>query len=88
MANLTKQQLQQQYEGSRLAAAAFAASDIKALLSSNPNARELEAGFHRGLINQVFTVALFLGNPEQAIRMGAGAFMSQAANDEFFRSAA
>ena len=55
MTDLTKSQSQQQYEGSRLAAAAYAASDIKILLSSNSGALELATGFHSALVKQGFT---------------------------------
>jgi hypothetical protein len=36
MTELTKSQLQQQYEGSRLAVAAYGAEQFKALLATNP----------------------------------------------------
>lgn len=49
-------QIQQQFEGTRLAAAAYAAQDIKALLSTNPSQHELTAGLHGALVKQGFSV--------------------------------
>lgn len=49
MSNLNKAQLQQQYEGTRLAAAAYAVADIKTLLATNPSAHQLSAGLHSAL---------------------------------------
>jgi hypothetical protein len=49
-------QLQQQYEGTRLAVAAYAAQDIKTLLSANQSQHELSAGLHSALVKQGFSV--------------------------------
>ncbi len=55
MTELTKAQLQQQYEGTRLAVAAYGAADIKALLASNPNVQALSAGLNAALVKQGFS---------------------------------
>jgi len=56
MTELTKVQLQQQFEGTRLAVAAYAAADIKTLLSTNPSTHELSAGVHNTLLKQGFSI--------------------------------
>jgi hypothetical protein len=54
MTTLTPAHLQQQFEGTRLAAAAYAAADIKTLLSTNPRTHQLSAGLHKALFRQGF----------------------------------
>ena len=56
MTDLTKSQLQQQYEGTRLAAAAYGAADIKALLATHPSPHQLTASLHNVLMDQGFTI--------------------------------
>lgn len=56
MTDLTKSQLQQQYEGTRLAVAAYGAADIKALLATYPSPHQLTAGLHNVLTAQGFTI--------------------------------
>ncbi len=48
--------LQQQFEGTRLAAAAYAARDIKTLLATNPSQHELTAGLHSALVKNGFSI--------------------------------
>ena len=55
MTELTKSKLQQQYEGSRLAVAAYGAEQFKALLATNPNGSALIAGTESILVQQGFT---------------------------------
>lgn len=57
MTDLTTSQLQQQYEGTRLAAAAYGAASIKALLATNPSPEALATGVSQILIGQGFTAA-------------------------------
>jgi hypothetical protein len=54
--NNLKNQFQQQFEGTRLAAAAYAAQDIKNLLASNPTQHQLTAGLHGALVQQGFSI--------------------------------
>jgi hypothetical protein len=56
MTDLTRNLLQQQYEGTRLAAAVYGAADIKALLATNPSQHQLTAGLHNVLITQRFSI--------------------------------
>jgi hypothetical protein len=56
MTTLTPTQLQQQFEGSRLAVAAYAAADIKTLLNTNPSTHQLSAGLHNALLKQGFSI--------------------------------
>ena len=50
-------QLQQQYEGTRLAAAAYGAENIKSLLARNTSSTELQAGLRSTLVQQGYTRA-------------------------------
>ena len=59
MANPTSAQLQQRFETSRLALAAYGAEQVKGLLATNPSAHVLAANFVNILLDQGFT-------PEQA----------------------
>ena len=52
-----KSQLQQQYEGSRLAVAAYGAEQFKALLATNPSSSALITGAESILVQQGFTKA-------------------------------
>jgi LysM repeat protein len=56
MANPTTAQVHQQYEGTRLAAAAYGAEKIKALLATNPTSEVLVNGMTQALVSQGFTV--------------------------------
>lgn len=57
MTDLTSPQLQQQYEGTRLAAAAYGAAPIKALLATIPSPEALATGVSKILAGQGFTAA-------------------------------
>jgi hypothetical protein len=59
MTDLTRNQLQQQYEGTRLAAAAYGATHIKALLATNPNPHQLTVGLHNVLVKLQSLVGLY-----------------------------
>jgi hypothetical protein len=59
MTDLTRNQLQQQYEGTRLAAAAYGATHIKALLATNPSPHQLTAGLHNVLVKLQSLVGLY-----------------------------
>ena len=49
--------LERQYEGARLALAAYAAQSLKSLLATSPTASELAAGTVSALVAQGFTPA-------------------------------
>lgn len=51
------EQLQQQYEGTRLAAAAYGAEQFKALLATNPSSGSLTAGVESILVQKGFSPA-------------------------------
>ena len=57
MTSATSAQPLQQFEGSRLAVAAYGAKQVKALLLTNPSSDVLSASFVNILLNQRFTPA-------------------------------
>ena len=57
MTNIATSKVQQQYEGTRLAAAAYGAEQFKALLATNSNSGALTAGVESILVQQGFSPA-------------------------------
>ena len=53
---MNSERIQQQFEGARLAAAAYATKEIKTLLASNPSQHQLTAGLQGALVQQGFTI--------------------------------